>query len=124
MRLRIHKPEVGFNLSFAALVDPENNDQIQLTTNCPIGATAADLHDAIATMRTAVWLERLAVNERLLKKGLLLNAARDKRVEEFRSQGEPIDEEMLADERAVTNVSIATLQAKVESLKALNGHGA
>lgn len=109
------KHDIGFQLSYAAQVDTENQDQLQIHANAPTGASAADLAQVVATMRNAVWLERFACNERILTRAKLIEEKRDERVAEFEANGEEMDEEMIAEERKITNTVIVTMEAKLEA---------
>lgn len=113
------KKEIGFQLSYAAQVDNENQDQLQIHANAPTGASAAELADVIAVMRNAAWLERLACNERIKLRAELVDKARDQRVEEFKERGEAVDEEMIAEERAITNATLVKLQSKLDADRAI-----
>lgn len=118
--------EIGFQLSYVAQVDTENQDQLQIHANAPVGATAAELAAVVATMRDAVWLERLACNARILKRAELVEKLRDEKVAEFQAAGEEVDEEMIREERAITNATVVKLRAKLDADRAVvaNGHGA
>src|SRR5882724_1486688 len=118
------KKEIGFQLSYAAQVDTENQDQLQIHANAPVGASAAELAVVVATMRDAVWLERIACNERILKRAKIIEGARDAKVAALTAVGEDVDAEMLAEERAITNATILKMSARLEADNAVvNGHG-
>ena len=115
------KREIGFTLSYVAQVDTENQDQVQMHANAPVGATAQDLAAVIATMRNAAWLERLACNERIQARATLLKDALDTRVAEFRADGKVVDQEMIDEEEATVNTVIAKQEAKLDVDRALAG---
>lgn len=110
---------VGFHLTYSAEVDKECGDHAQLATNCPSGASAAVIAGALRTMRDAVWIERLAVNRRILERTVLIRRLREEKLTALKAKGETYDEEMAAEDAQMERSIIAKAEAQIEADEAL-----
>lgn len=106
---------IGFHLTLSAEVDKECGDHVQLAANAPAGASAAVLAGVLRTMRNAVWIERIAVNSRILERTLLIKRLRHEKLAALKATGAPYDEEMAAEDDAMENTAIAKSEAQIEA---------
>lgn len=112
------KEAPGFVLTVSAFVDQDLQEQVQLTCNAPIKSTAADLAALLATMREAAWSERIAANERILKRGETIKAERERKIAVARAEGQPLDDEALDEEAAAINNALIKQAAEAAADRA------
>lgn len=105
-------PEVGYVLTLSAFVDQDLQEQVQLTCNAPLDSTAPDLAARLATMREAAWSERIAANDRIMRRGEAIKAARKARIDSAKEAGDPIDTDAVEEEDARINAALVKVRAE------------